>query len=129
MEKIVLGPLVIFIFCGLATLIPSFWAEDLACSARMHKKFKLLPGKTDNRYVVYVPFEVTHPGRIRIYHELTGVDLKIKPIMNLPHIYLVDSRIFKKIDESTWIKMCKTIVNYHVLSSSPLKVCRLLLVR
>jgi hypothetical protein len=104
---------VIFILCGLTTFITQLWAEDLAASARIHKKFQLLPGKADDRYVVYVPFEVSHPGRVRVYYELTGVDLKVDQTMNLPNLYLVDSRVFDKIDESTWVKMCKTIVNYH----------------
>ncbi|MGC8811311.1 MAG: hypothetical protein ACP5Q3_13775, partial [bacterium] len=112
MRKIILMALVICILLGLATLISPLWAEDLASSARIHKKFKLLPGKADDRYVIYIPFEVSRPGRVRVYYELTGVDLKIDQTMNLPHLYLADSRIFDKIDESTWIKMCKTVVNY-----------------
>lgn len=45
--------------------------------------------------------------------------------MKLPNPYLVDSRIFDKFDESTWFKMCKTIVNYHLtlkLTTEGLKI-------
>jgi len=65
----VLPGVVLFIF-----FLPVFslYADDLASGARLHKKFKLLPGKQDDRYVVYVPFEVTQPGRIRVYIEPTG---------------------------------------------------------
>ncbi len=81
-----------------ALLWPSFsaHADDLASGARIHRKFKLLPGKADNRYVVYFPFEVAQPGRVRIYHEMTAVDLKVGKTGWLPHYILADARVFDK---------------------------------
>ncbi|MCX7786896.1 MAG: hypothetical protein N2442_04260 [Spirochaetes bacterium] len=88
------------------------YPEELATNARIHKKFKLLPGKADNRYVVYVPFEVTRPGRVRVYHQLTGGDFRIEATGGLPNYVLADARIFEKVEDSVWVKMCKTVVNY-----------------
>lgn len=92
--------------------VASLQADDLASGARIHKKFKLLPGKSSDRYVVYVPFEVTRPGRIRVYHQISGADVRVEPPGDLPGYILADGRIFDKIDDGAWTKMCKSIVNH-----------------
>ncbi len=99
-------------FSALFFTVSFSYTDDLASDARIHKKFKLLPGKADNRYVVYVPFEVARPGRIRVYHQMTGVDLRVEATGGLPNYILADSRVFDKIEDSAWVKMCKTVVNY-----------------
>lgn len=96
--------------------VPSSCAEDLASGALLHKKFKLLPGKKDDRYVVYIPFEVTEPGRIRVYIEPTG---SAPGSGEFPTFWLVDARIFDKIDLSTWRKICNTIAESWVVEYSP----------
>lgn len=112
MKQLVMAAVLGFALAFFALPVPSLQADDLDSVARVHQKFKLLPGKASNRYVVYVPFEVSRPGRIRVYHEITGADVRIEPTGGLPNYILADARIFDKIDESEWVKMCKTIVNY-----------------
>lgn len=98
----------------LMTLMPmsGAFAQELADDARLYRKFSLLPGKYSNRYVLYFPFEVTRPGRIRIHHEVTGADLKIDKSASLPDYVLVDARAFDKIDPALWFKVSKTIVDH-----------------
>jgi hypothetical protein len=86
------------------------FANDFAEGGRIHHKFKLLPGKGGDRFVLYFPFQVTEPGRIRVYLELKALTEVRKSI---PSIWLVDARVFGKIDEATWIKWCQTLVDYH----------------
>ncbi|MEJ5359933.1 MAG: hypothetical protein WHT06_14840 [Desulfobacterales bacterium] len=99
-------------------------ADDLASGARIHQKFKLLPGKANDRYVVYVPFEVKAPGRVRVYHEVTGADPRIDKTAGLPNYILADARVFDKMDDGLWHKICEAYVNAMPtlkLTEGPLK--------
>lgn len=112
MKRLVLAALSGIALALFALPTPSLQADDLASGARIHQKFKLLPGKVTDRYVVYVPFEVTRPGRVRVYHEITGADIRVDQSAELPNYVLADARIFEKIDDAAWVKMCKAIVNH-----------------
>jgi len=93
--------------------VPSLHADDLASDGRIHQKFKLLPGKGSNRYEIYIPFEVGRPGRIRVYHEITGADVRVDINAELPNYILADARIFDKGYESIWAQIRNTVVQYH----------------
>ncbi len=97
-------------------------ADDLASGARLHKKFKLLPGKDDDRYEIFIPFEVTAPGRVRVYIDPTG---SASGSGEFPRVLLVDARIFEKVDLSTWTKIRYAIVDNALMNYHPtLRLCK-----
>ena len=68
----VIGKIYHIIIVGAA----SIQSQELGSKAHIHKKSVLYPAKGNDKYVLYVPFEVTRPGIISVYHEMTYVDPK-----------------------------------------------------
>ena len=118
---------VLLVMIGFAFSIfvpPASWlyADDLASGARVHKKFKLLAGKKEDRYDLYIPFEVTRPGRIRVYIDPTG---SVSGSGDFPRLWLVDARIFEKVDPSTWNKIRHAILDNAMMNYHPtLRLCK-----
>ncbi len=115
---LLVGLVVCFVFLiGEATI----HAEGLGSDARIHKKFVLYPGKGKDDYVLYVPFEVTRPGIISVYHEMTYVDPKKHS--SSPFFILADERVFEKSDKDAWQKLkekTRDLIRYVPVIDAPL---------
>lgn len=74
-------------------------ASELGTAARFHQKFRLLAGSGDDRFVLFFPIEVTQPGKVRVYIDPTGMT---QGTGERASVWLVDSRMFGKVDLPIW---------------------------
>ena len=87
-------------------------ASELAASARFHQKFKLLGGSAEDRFVLFYPIELTGPGKVRVYIDPTGMT---QGTGERASVWLVDARMFGKLDIPTWKKWVIKINEYNAL--------------
>ncbi len=92
-------------------LCKSLQAEMTDFNGIIHKKFKLLPGKSKDPYLIYVPFDVKRAGRVRVYTDLTVTEFRGDKGDGMPSFQLVDARIFKKVDEPWWLEFSQKTVD------------------
>jgi hypothetical protein len=87
-------------------------ASELAASARFHQKFRLLGGSAEDRFVLFFPIEITGPGMVRVYIDPTGMS---QGTGERASVWLVDARMFGKLDVPTWKKWVIKINEYNAL--------------
>ena len=63
----------------------------------IYQTFKAYPGKAGDPYTLMYPLEITGPGKMRVYVQVTKQDKKA-PL----DVMLVDVRAFEKIEPSLW---------------------------
>ncbi len=99
----------------------SIQAQELGSDARIHKRFVLHPAKGNDKYILYVPFEITRPGIISVYYEMTYVDPKKHS--SSPILILADERVFEKTDKNAWQKLkeqTRDLIRYVPVINAPL---------